>query len=151
MRKLQALTAYIEALPGVNRDSMESYADLGTLVPTGVDLGHGFEVGTFRYDAVISIEDFPSKSGGLLLPALAVWLGENDPDRERIGLDDPEINIDRTDQETVFVQITCEFRESLQVIADPSGPIDFAGSKWTVADVPVDVAEVLDSLEKQDG
>lgn len=151
MRKLQQLTAYLETLPGVNRDSMESYADLGRLIPSGVDFGNGYEVGIYRYDAVITMEDFPSQCGSLLLPALAVWLGENDPDRELIGLDDPEINIDTTDQETVFVQITCEFKESLQVVEDPSGTIIFNGSNWKVADVPIDVAETLNSLEKQNG
>lgn len=151
MKKIQALTSYIESLPGVNRDSMESYADLGKLIPSGVDFGNGYEVGIFRYDAVISIENYPSKQGSLLLPALAVWLGENDAERDSLGLDEPEINIDTTDQENVFVQITVEFKESLQVIEDEKGPLFFNGKKWKVADVSIDVAETLDSMEKQDG
>lgn len=151
MRKLQALTTYIESLPGVNRDSMESYADLGKLIPSGVDFGNGYEVGIFRYDAVISIENYPSKQGVLLLPALAVWLGDNDPERDLIGLDEPEINIDTTDPESVFVQITVEFKESLQVVEAADGPLFFNGKNWKVAEVPIDVAETLDSMEKQNG
>ncbi|MGL1932186.1 MAG: phage tail protein [Desulfotalea sp.] len=148
MKLLQALTAYIAALPGVNRDSMEGFADLGTLIPTGIDHGHGFEIGKFKYDAVISIEDYPAEQGALLLPALIIWVAENDPDRERAGLSDMEVDITMTDQETVFVQISITFNESLFVIEDKQGPLSFMGKKWKVADVPIDVATKLNSIEK---
>lgn len=148
MKKLSSLAKNIELLPGVSRDQMEAFADLGKLTTIGNDLGNGFEIGRFRYDAVISIERFPATEAPLLLSNLLIWLAENDPDRDRLELDNPDIDVSLEDEQTVFVQITVEFEESLSVIPDPDGPITWNGKQWKVDDVPIDVAENLDAFEE---
>ncbi|MGB3222533.1 MAG: phage tail protein [Desulforhopalus sp.] len=148
MEKLKLLAGHLESLPGITRDQMEAFADLGKLVPTGKDLGQGLEVGRFKYDAVVSIERCPARIASLLLSSLLIWLAENDPDRDLSELTDPDIDITLEDEQTVFVQITVEFDEPLFIVADPDGPISYDGQKWRVDMVPVDVAEDLESLEK---
>jgi hypothetical protein len=148
MEKLKQLAKHIESLPGIARDQMEAFADLGKLVPTGRDLGNGLEVGRFRYDAVISIERCPARIAALLLSSLLVWLAVNDPDRELHELADPDIDVTLEDEQTVFVQLTVEFNEALAIVEDPAGLIAYDGRQWSVAEVPIDVAEILDSMEK---
>lgn len=149
MQKLGLLAKHLLALPGVTRDQMEAFADLGKLIPTGKDLGQGFEVGRFRYDAVISIEDCPAEIASRLLVTLQLWIAENDQDRDRSELSAPDIDITVQDEKTVFVQITVEFDEPLSIVPDPEGPILFDGSLWRVSEVPIDTAETLDSMEKK--
>lgn len=148
MQKLGQLSAHLESLAGISRDQMESFVDLGKLRPTGKDLGQGLEVGRFRYDAVIAIERCPSIIAFTLITSLLLWLDENDPERERYGLEDPDIDVTVEDEQTVFVQLSVEFDESLFIVPDPEGDIAYAGQTWRIADVPIDVAEVLDSMEK---
>ncbi|MBU0969672.1 MAG: phage tail protein [Proteobacteria bacterium] len=149
MRKLSNLAKHIEALPGISRDQMEAFADLGKLCPSGKDLGNGLEIGRFKYDAVISIERCPARLATLLLAVLVVWLTENDPDRDLLGLGDPDIDVTLEDEQTVFVQITVEFDESLSIVPDKDGPITWDGKQWRVDEVPVDVAEDLEKMENR--
>ena len=140
MKLLTALAKYIETLPGITRDQISAFADLGTIAPTGVDMGHGFEVGRFKYDAVIDIDRCPAQVAPLLLAGLVVWLSKKDPDRDARGLDDPDVDVTLGDDQTVFVQVTVEFNESVEIVQDESGLIVWDGRTWTVADVPVYVA-----------
>lgn len=148
MQLLNGLAKYILSLPGIGRDQMEAFADLGKLNPSGKDLGHGFEIGRFKYDAVISIEQCPARLAPLLLAGLIIWLSENDPDREQLDLSDPDVDVTLEGEQTVSVQITVEFDEGLCIVEDSEGHIAWDGKKWRVDDVPVDVADTLDKLEK---
>lgn len=147
MRLLNALTKYFESLPGIGRDQMEAFADLGKLSPSGKDLGHGLEIGRFKYDAVISIERCLASLGPLLLAGLIVWLAENDPDRDSLALSDPDVDVTLEDEQTVSVQITVEFDEGIFIVEDPDGPITGDGKQWRVDDVPIDLAETLNKMD----
>ncbi|MCF8093694.1 MAG: phage tail protein [Desulfotignum sp.] len=151
MQKLSALSAHIAALPGIARDNMESFADLGKLVPTGKDLGNGLEIGRFRYDAVIGIEQCPAALASLLLSSVMVWLAANDPDRDLLGLTDPEVDVTIYDEQHVFVQLNVEFDEALSLVPDPAGDILWDEQRWRVSDIGIDVAETLEKLDKKDG
>lgn len=146
MKKLSALTAHLVALPGITRDQMEAFADQGKLIPTGRDLGNGLEVGRFRYDAVISMERCPSVLAEQLLSTLLIWLAVNDPDRDLMGLADPEVDVSLSDEQAVDVQISVEFDEALTIVPDPDGPVAYDGRMWRVADVVPDVAASLAGL-----
>ncbi|MBI9080278.1 MAG: phage tail protein [Pseudodesulfovibrio sp.] len=145
MRKLQALTKALKDA-GVSDDTIYSFADQGVLTPTGKDLGHGFEVGFFKYDAVIQVESYEDDAYSLLA-FITTWLQMNDPDREDQGLADPNIDISLNDNSTADVELAVEFEESLQIVPDESGPIMYDGQQYKVADVPIDVAEGLDNME----
>ncbi|WP_419174411.1 phage tail protein [Desulfosediminicola sp.] len=148
MEKFGQLTAFLESLDGVTRDQMESFVSIGRPKPTGRDLGQGFEIGRFQYDAVIGIDRFPAEIATTLIVLLIIWLWGNDPDREQLELEDPEIEITPLDDQTVFVEITVVFDESLFIVPDPQGTIPYDGQMWRISSVPVDVAESLDSMEK---
>ena len=148
MNKLSSLTAYIESFPGIARDRMEAFADLGKLIPTGRDMGNGFEIGRFKYDAVISVYRCPASIAPLLLSAIIVWLGVNDPDRDKLELSDPDVDVTLEDEQTVFVQITVEFVETLELVEDAAGLITWNGKTWGVDAVDIDIAETLQKLDK---
>lgn len=147
MRKLQALTAYIMEVTDLPRENVQSFADKGELTPTGRDLGHGIELGVFKYDAVIQIENYPG-DGHAMLALLLGWLCDHDPDRELNELAEPEVDADLNDDRTVDLEIAVEFEEPLCLVPDDDGEIRFNGRRWrVVGDVPVDVAEELASLD----
>ncbi len=146
MKLLSALARHLEALPGISRDRMDAFADLGKLVPTGEDLGEGFEIGRFKYDAVIEIDRCPAAIAPLLLAYLIVWLAETDPDRDERGLEDPDVDVTLEDEQTVHVQITVEFNEALTIVPDAEGQISWDGQTWSVEDVPVNVATTLSKI-----
>ena len=147
MKLLPALTSHLLTLPGVGRDQMESYADQGKLIPEGLDLGHGLQVGRFRYEAVISIDNCPASSADLLLATLSIWLGVYDPEREDKGLGEPDVDVSLLDDQTVFVELSVSFDEPIVVVPDPNGPLEYDGRKWRVDDAPVYVAENLAGVE----
>lgn len=145
MKKLAALTSVLLAA-GVTDDSVHSFADQGVLLPTGRNLGHGVEVGIFKYDGVIQIESYPDDAYALLA-LITAWLQDNDPERDRQGLADPEIDISMNDDRSSDVELAVEFEEALQIVPDETGAIPFDGRRWRVADVPIDVAEELANME----
>jgi hypothetical protein len=147
MKKLSALATHLVTLPGITRDQMEAYADLGKLIPVGRDLGHGIEVGRFRYDAVISIERCPASLAEVLLSSLLVWLALHDPEREALGLTDADVDVSLSDEQTVNVEISIEFDEALIIVPDPKGLIAYEGQMWRVDDAGFNVAENLAGLE----
>lgn len=148
MRKLQQLTAYLEEHAGLKREQVQSFADRGELIPTGSDLGHGVELGRFKYDALIQIENYSGDADVLLLLILA-WVSERDTDRDEDGLADPEMDVSVNDHSSADIDIAIEFEEGLQIVPDDNGPIPYNGRKWRVAEVPIDVAEELESLERK--
>jgi len=147
MKKFSALSKKLLSLPGVARDNMDSFIDLGKLNPTGRDRGTGFEIGRFKYDAVISIERFPAKLAEMLLSVLLIWISENDPERDELGLSEPDIDITPEDEGSVTVEISIEFDEALTIIRDSSGSIEYDGALWSVGDIEINVAENLYGIE----
>lgn len=147
MKKLSSLSAHLLTLPGITRDQMEAFADQGKLSLTGKDLGTGLELGRFRYDAVISIDRCPSSIAELLLSFLVVWLAMHDVERFELDLADPDVDVSLSDDNTVDVEISVEFDESLVIVPDPEGPLAFKGQQWRVDDAGVNVAENLAGLE----
>lgn len=146
MRKLTALTSFLLQAANLTKEQVLSVADRGQTVPTGRDLGHGVELGVFKYDALIQVEAFNGSSSELLLLVMG-WLHDHDEDREHIGLADPEVDASLNDDFTADVDLAIEFEESLQMVPDENGAILFNGRRWRVADVPVDVAEELASMD----
>ncbi|WP_027361104.1 phage tail protein [Halodesulfovibrio aestuarii] len=146
MRKLTALTSYLLQTAGITKEQVLSVADRGETIPTGRDLGHGVELGVFKYDALIQVEDFNGNSSELLLLVMG-WLHDNDKDRDHAGLADPEVDASLNDDFTADVDLAIEFEEPLQIVPDEQGSILFNGRRWRVADVPIDVAEELAGMD----
>ena len=146
MRKLTAISKHLQQVTGMQRERFFAFADQGTLLPTGRNLGNGVEVGIFKYDAVIQIERYPGDAYHLLA-VIAAWLADNDPDRDDAGLVDPDIDISLNDDETADVDLSIEFEERIEIVPQDGGVIAFNGRSWAVVDVPVDVAEAVDDMD----
>lgn len=146
MRKLQALTAFLLQATKLHREAVDPFVDSGDLTPSGKDLGHGFEVARFRYDAKINIYGYPG-DGHLLLGLVMAWLVEADTEREQQGLSDPKVEVSILDARSADVEIAVEFDEGIELVADPAGRIPYQGRMWSVTDVPVDVAEAVDNMD----
>lgn len=142
MRKLQALTSFLLTSLNLPREKVDSFADQGGLIPSVTDLGHGLRLGMFKYEAVITIENFKGDAA-LLLTSVLAWLMDNDPEREAQGLTDPEVDATELDAKHFDIELSVEFEEALEVVPDASGPLTFRGQLWRVSDVPIDVAEEL--------
>ena len=138
MRKLQALVRHILTETGISRENVAAFLDQGAVMLTGRNLGHGVEVCVLKYDGVIDIER-SDYDGIALLALVSGWLQSHDPE-------DPEVNAAVNDLSTTDVQIAVEFQERIEIIPDDAGPISFAGKRWRVAPVPVDVAERVDGM-----
>jgi hypothetical protein len=146
MRKLQQLTAFLMQATGLPRESFDSFVDRGDLLPTGKDLGHGLEVARFQYDASVYLYGYPG-DGHLVLALVMAWLQQADTEREQQGLGDPRIEIAILDADTADVEISVTFNEGIELVPDAAGRIPYRGSRWSVTDVPVDVADSMQSMD----
>ena len=146
MKMLQALSAHILDNTCLKRENIHSTADNGEVIISGQDMGQGYEVCRFKYDAIIELERFKGDARDITA-LVAGWLIDNDEDREHLGLADPEINATLNDGKTADVDITVEFNESIQIVEDDKGSIVAWGKRWRVQDVPVDVATDLVNLK----
>jgi len=149
MKKLKALTKALQAA-GAFKDSDFSAVDQGSCIFTGKDLGHGIEVARLKYDALIQIENLPNKDAYSLLAFIPAWLDDFDRERFEDGLADPDIDVALNGDGTADVELLIEFEEGLQLIPDDNGDIIYQGKRWSVADVPIDVAESVDKVAKQE-
>ena len=146
MKMLQALSLHLLDNTKLKRENIHSTADNGQLIISGQDMGHGYEVCRFKYDAVIELERFKGDARDITA-LVAGWLIDHDHDRETLNLADPEINATLNDGNTADVDITVEFSESIQIVEDDKGSIVAWGKRWRVQDVPVDVATDLINLQ----
>lgn len=140
MRKLQALTKFLRNGLNLRRESINSFADQCPLTPAVKDLGHGLQLGIFKYQAVVSIEDFKGDAS-LLLALVLAWLEDNDPERDHAALPDPEVDVAELDNKHFDVELAIEFEEALEIVPDEDGPLTFRGKQWRIASVEIDVAE----------
>ena len=80
----------------------------------------------------------------------SAWLDDFDRERFEDGLADPDIDVALNGDGTADVELLIEFEEGLQLVPDENGDILYQGTRWSVADVPIDVAEGVDKVAKQE-
>ena len=144
--KLEHLTDYIVSHlnSSVLDNKIDAWQERASIVVDGEDLGNGGHVAAYwRYEAVVSIEEYPHQQldPRNLFALVACWLSDCDRDRELHGLDDPEISIDVISHEAADVLIEIEMIEPIEMIPDEQGLITWRGIKYRVQTVPIDVAE----------
>lgn len=121
------------------------------IVVDGEDRGNGGHIAAYwRYEAIISIEEFPHR---LLDPRnvfalLACWLADYDKERDIHELDDPEITVDVINEESADVLIEIEMMEPIEMIPDEQGLITWRNQKYRVQAVPIDVAEEYELINE---
>ncbi|EIE5865649.1 phage tail protein [Vibrio alginolyticus] len=144
--KLEHLTDYIVSHlnSSVLDNKIEAWQERAAIVVDGEDRGNGGHIAAYwRYEAIISIEEFPHR---LLDPRnvfalLACWLADYDRERDIHELDDPEITVDVINEESADVLIEIEMMEPIEMIPDEQGLITWRNKKYRVQAVPIDVAE----------
>ncbi|OUJ21589.1 hypothetical protein BTO19_25995 [Vibrio parahaemolyticus] len=138
--KLEHLTDYIVSHLNSNvlDNKIDAWQERAAIMVDGEDRGNGGHIAAYwRYEAVISIEEFPHRQldPRNLFALVACWLSDFDRERDIHELDDPEISVDVISHEAADVLI------EIEMIPDEQGLITWRGTKYRVQAVPIDVAE----------
>lgn len=140
LTKLESFTKFIVEQNLVDKCKIDSWMENGRLVPAAKDLGLGFLICRFEYDAVISIEHFNGDEK-LFFALVCAWLHDYDPGRDKDELQPPDIDVDIVDDCKADVDIKIEFREDVEIVEDDQGLIPFNGKRWSLSKVPLDIVE----------
>ncbi|MFA0085352.1 phage tail protein [Vibrio sp. 10N.261.51.F12] len=144
--KLEHLTEYIVGHLNSNvlDNKIEAWQERAAIVVDGEDRGNGGHIAAYwRYEAVVSIEEFPHRQldPRNLFALVACWLSDCDTERDIHELDDPEISVDVISHEAADVLIEIEMMEPIEMIPDQQGLITWRGTRYRVQAVPIDTAE----------
>lgn len=144
--KLEHLTDYIVSHlnSSVLDNKIDAWQERAAIVVDGEDRGNGGHIAAYwRYEAVVSIEEFPHRQldPRNLFALIACWLADCDTERDIHGLDDPEISVDVISHEAADVLIEIEMMEPIEMIPDEQGLVTWRGGKYRVQAVPIDTAE----------
>ncbi|QXO19217.1 phage tail protein [Vibrio ostreae] len=144
--KLEHLTDYIVSHLNSNvlDNKIEAWQERAAIVVDGEDRGNGGHIAAYwRYEAVISVEEFPHQQldPRNLFALVACWLSDYDTERDIHELSDPEISVDVINHETADVLVEIEMMEPIEMIPDEQGLITWRGVKYRVQAVPIDTAK----------
>ncbi|HCH4647874.1 TPA: phage tail protein [Vibrio parahaemolyticus] len=144
--KLEHLTDYIVSHLNSNvlDNKIDAWQENGTIVPNGEDRGNGGYIAChWKYNAVISIEEFPHRllDPRCLLALVACWLSDYDITRNEDELGDPDLSVDVISSEVADVAIELEMMEPIELIPDPAGMITWRGETYRVQAVEIYTAE----------
>ncbi|EJT1895927.1 phage tail protein [Vibrio alginolyticus] len=144
--KLEHLTGYIISHLNSNvlDNKIDAWQENGSIVPNGEDRGNGGYIAChWKYNAVISIEEFPHRllDPRCLLALVACWLSDYDITRNEDELGDPDLSVDVISSEVADVAIELEMMEPIELIPDPAGMITWRGETYRVQAVEIYTAE----------
>ncbi len=144
--KLEHLTDYIVSHLNTNvlDNKIDAWQENGSIVPNGEDRGNGGYIAChWKYNAVISIEEFPHRllDPRCLLALVACWLSDYDITRNEDELGDPDLSVDVISSEIADVAIELEMMEPIELIPDPAGMITWRGETYRVQAVEIYTAE----------
>ncbi|EHZ2573876.1 phage tail protein [Vibrio parahaemolyticus] len=144
--KLEHLTDYIVSHLNTNvlDNKIDAWQENGSIVPNGEDRGNGGYIAChWKYNAVISIEEFPHRllDPRCLLALVACWLSDYDITRNEDELGDPDLSVDVISSEVADVAIELEMMEPIELIPDPAGMITWRGETYRVQAVEIYTAE----------
>ncbi|TNC04036.1 phage tail protein [Vibrio diabolicus] len=144
--KLEHLTDYIVSHLNSNvlDNKIDAWQENGSIVPNGEDRGNGGYIAChWKYNAVISIEEFPHRllDPRCLLALVACWLSDYDITRNEDELGDPDLSVDVISSEVADVAIELEMMEPIELIPDPAGMITWRGETYRVQAVEIYTAE----------
>lgn len=145
--QLQQVTEFLlqSMQPYVTANSIDAWQEGGTLILSGEDLGTGYQVAKWKYNAVIAIENFPHLKVAPynLLAMLAAFLLDSEWPRDELGLKDPLLDLDPISKDNTMVMIEIELVDNIDLFQDDNGPVLYNGNRYRVASVPVNVAETV--------
>lgn len=144
--KLQQLCDYLcqGMNPYVKPNDIDGWQGGGQLMINTEDLGlNGCLLAKWKYDAVIEIERLPHRKVNPynLLGMIAVWLIEEDADRDDYGLSDPDLDITVISKDHAQVTIELDLIDDIELVPDEQGPIRYLGERYRISLVPINIAE----------
>ncbi|EHZ2779804.1 phage tail protein [Vibrio parahaemolyticus] len=144
--KLEHLTDYIVSHLNSNvlDNKIDAWQENGSIVSNGEDRGNGGYIAChWKYNAVISIEEFPHRllDPRCLLALVACWLSDYEVTRNEDELGDPDLSVDVISSEVADVAIELEMMEPIELIPDPAGMITWRGETYRVQAVEIYTAE----------
>lgn len=149
--KMQALADFLKAKNLFAVEQFDFYMENGTSEVTSKRVGKGFEISRFRYDAIFSVERF-SGDADVFLVLINIWLMENDNNRDQLELESPKVDVTTLDDQTVDVEVSITFDESITIVPDDAGSILFKGARYSVAPAEIIAARkvaVGDNQQRQ--
>lgn len=143
MQKLIDLRSFVESINGVKENKIDVWTEDIELKLRGKHEGNGLALLDMNYTAVIDIEDWPhdKRPVPLLFAHIVSWLAGYDCDRDY--LDNKNVTAVPTihDDNTADIEISIEFKETVNVVEDPNGEINAFDKCWSFLDIPIDIAE----------
>ena len=132
----------------LNEEQFDSWQENGTLEQGGHGLTEeGYHLMSFRYRGVIVIERMKDVNAVWFMAIVAAWLTDNNEDRDKYNLDDPEIEIIKLDEKLIDIELTLDFVDEMYLSEAEDGPIECIGRSWTIDGFVPDVAETVDVQE----
>lgn len=114
MKQLKALSDHLRGLRLIDDDRFDSWAEQGTLEPSGRKIVAGFREVTLayrlNYTAVLSWEGFTHDAYQLFAEVIQ-WLTANDYDFDELGM--PAFDVELVDNEAADVELTISFEEAV--------------------------------------
>lgn len=144
MKKLSDITQFLIQLNLVAVEQIESWAEDARLIYNGSirsNADNGVALFRQEYTAQIIIERYDHKQhpAELLFAHIVAWLSTFDPtpfDESRV----PEFDIDILDNDLADISISIDFDETVEIVPDAAGDIEFNGQRWRLSDSVVNYA-----------
>ena len=122
MKQLKALSDYLRDLELIDDDRFDSWAEAGTLEPSGQAITAGANPVNLayrtQYTAILSWEGFTGNAY-LLFAEVLRWLSENCYDYDELGF--PQFDVELVDNDSADVEITVSFEESVYALEAVDG------------------------------
>lgn len=114
MKQLKALSDHLRDLQLIDDDRFDSWAEQGSLEPSGRKVVDGFEPVTLayrlQYTAVLSWEGF-THDAYQLFAEVVQWLTLNEYDFDDLGM--PSFDVELVDNEAADIELTISFEEAV--------------------------------------
>ncbi|AMO55982.1 phage tail protein [Endozoicomonas montiporae] len=149
--KLQQLTSHLLGKRLARNEDIESWVDRCSIIPEARHMGEYAEICQQQSTCTVVIERF-SGDARKIMALVTAWLQDNDDNRERFGLGDPEIDVTPLDKsgKSSDVDISLVFYDPVMVRLDTDGDIHWQGLRWSLIDDPlVDTAEEVAEVDPQ--
>lgn len=145
MKKMMALRTHLAQSGCFHADGLETWVEDMQLKPRGKVVGESVLLHVLRYRAAFAIESYPYAQHPVeqFNAALMTWLAEHD-NRSELDNADPDISVDVWDDHTASLELTLTFEESVFIVPDEAGSIQYRGQLWSLRDPELSVAEVGD-------
>lgn len=144
MNKFRSLETVLLDSGLFEKEQLVSTAESIKVIPLFEDGHEGYKACELRYSASYEIGDFKlDQDTNIFFVVVAGYLQEFDNDRNKNGLEPPEVNVDGNGNGTAELSIDLDFIETLWLKRDDEGIFTFYGKKYSIGqEAPVDVTEM---------